>query len=216
MKHLRKFFESVGITKEDILDNFVYITDKLGEPSVYSNKFGDKQKWTLVWNLGLDITHTQEAHTLINKLKSIVEEIDDVISASERLEDWTFNMSLSTELRIEMIPKETGKDEYEFIKSYDSRTLNVRASEIERFFTSRGSIVAKWDIDSSYSEWREANDLEITISKPNPGATSELRSLVEAELERKRDDIERDYSVESGNSYFGIMSMEEKSYVNLV
>lgn len=216
MKHLRRFFESVGVTKQDILDNFVYITDKLGEPSVYSNKFGEKQKWALVWNLGLDITHIQEAHTLINKLKSIVEEIDDVISASERLEEWTFNMSLSTELRIEMIPKETGKDEYEFIKNYDSRTLNVRHSEIERFFTSRGSIVAKMDVNSSYNEYREANDLEITLSKPNPAATSELRALVEAELERKKDDIDRDYSVESGNTYFGIMSMEEKSYVNLV
>lgn len=216
MKHLRRIFESVEVTKEDILENFLYITDKLGAPNVFSNRFGDAKKWTLVWNLGLNVTHLQEANSLINKLKSIVEEIDDVISASERLEEWTFNMSLSTELRIEMIPKETGKDEYEFIKSYDSRSLNVRASEIERFFTSRGSIVAKWDVDSSYSEYREANDLEITLSKPNPAATSELRALVEAELERKRDDIYREYSVESGNSYFGIMSMEEKSYVNLV
>ena len=216
MKHLRRFFESVEVTKEDILENFIYITDKLGEPNVYSNKFGDFKKWILVWDLGLDVTHLQEAHNLINKLKSIVEEIDDVISASERLSDWNFNMSLSTELRIEMIPKETGKDEYEFIKSYDSRTLNVRASEIERFFTSRGCVVAKFDLDSSYNEYNESNDLEITLSKSNPAATSELRALVEAELERKRDDIYREYSVESGNSYFGIMSMEEKSYVNLV
>ena len=41
MKHLRRFFESVEISKEDILENFLYITDKLGEPNVYSNKFGD-------------------------------------------------------------------------------------------------------------------------------------------------------------------------------
>ena len=72
MKHLRRFFESVGITKEDVLDNFQYITDKLGEPVVYQSKFGEAKKWTLVWNLGLDVTHIQEAHTLINKLKSIV------------------------------------------------------------------------------------------------------------------------------------------------
>ncbi len=216
MKHLRRFVESVDISKEDVLDNFVYITDKLGQPDIYSRKFGDGQKWTLVWDLGLDITHLQDASNLINKIKSIVEEIDDVISASERLSDYNFTMSLSTHLRIEMIPKDTGKDEYEFIRNYNYRTLHVKKSEIERFFTSRGLIVAKWDIDSSYSEWREANDLEITISRPNPGATSELRALVEAELERKKDDIDRDYSVESGNTYFGIMSMEEKSYIDLV
>lgn len=216
MKHLRRFFESVEVTKEDILENFLYITDKLGEPNVYSNKFGDFKKWILVWDLGLDVTHLQEAHNLINKLKSIVEEIDDVISASERLSDWSFNMSLSTELRIEMIPKETGKDEYDFIRNYNSRTLNVRKSEIERFFTSRGCVVAKFDLDSSYNEYNESNDLEVTLSKPNPSATSELRALIEAELERKAEEIDREYSVSNSASHFSIVSMEEKSYVDLV
>ena len=216
MKHLRRFFESVGITKEDVLDNFQYITDKLGEPEVYQSKFGEAKKWTLVWNLGLDVTHIQEAHTLINKLKSIVEEIDDVISASERLPDWNFNMSLSTELRIEMVPKETGKEEYEFIRKYDSRTLYVIKSEIERFFTSRGSIVAKWDVDSSYSEYAERNDLEITLSKPNPAATSELSVLIRRELEQKQDSIDREYQPSGGPSYFAIHSYEEKSYIDLV
>ena len=216
MKHLRRFFESVGITKDDILDNFQYITDKLGEPNVYESKFGEAKKWILVWDLGLNVTHIQEAHTLINKLKSIVEEIDDVISASERLPDWNFNMSLSTELRIEMIPKETGKEEYEFIRKYDSRTLYVIKSEIERFFTSRGSIVAKWDVDSSYNEYNESNDLEITLSKPNPAATSELSVLVRRELVQKQDSIDRQYQLAHGPSSFAIRSYEEKSYIDLV
>jgi len=216
MKHLRRIFESVEVTKEDILENFLYITDKLGEPTIHSNKFGDSKKWILIWNLGLDITHLQEAHSLINKLKSIVEEIDDVISASERLSDWSFNMSLSTDLRIEMVPKDTGSDIYNFIVGYDFRTLKVSKSEIERFFTSRGCVVAKFDLDSSYNEYNESNDLEVTLSKPNPTATSELRALIEAELERKAEEIDREYSVSNSASHFSIVSMEEKSYIDLI
>ena len=216
MKHLRRIFESVEVTKEDILENFLYITDKLGEPTIRSNKFGDSKKWILIWNLGLDVTHLQEAHSLINKLKSIVEEIDDVISASERLSDWSFNMSLSKELRIEMIPKDTGSDVYNFIVGYDFRTLKVSKSEIERFFAKNNITVAKWDLDSSWNEIYSTNELEITLSRSDNEIVRNFINLFEHELEVKKDNIHKEYTIFISYDKIIIQPQEEKAGVDLV
>ena len=216
MKHLRKFFESNEDIKEDILENFLSISDLLGNPIISSSVFGKLEKWILRWDLKLDVTHLQEAEGLIKKLKLIVEEIDSVMSASERLDNFDFTMSLSTELRIELTPKETGDDEYEFISGYNYRVLSIRKREIERFFRSRGCIVARWDIDSSLDEGSQRNDLEIYLSKSDIGATSEFQTLFNRELEQKRDDIDRDYECSINTNYVGILSLEEKSYIDLV
>jgi hypothetical protein len=115
MKHLRKFFESVDITKEEILENFLYITDKFGNPNVSTTPYGKSKKWTISWNIKLDLSVLQEAEQLINKLKDLTEDIDDVLAAGDRLEDFTINMSLSNYLKLELVPKDTGEDTYKFI-----------------------------------------------------------------------------------------------------
>ena len=45
MKHLKRFNESKEDEKLDILENFAYITDKLGEPSISSHSYGSGTKW---------------------------------------------------------------------------------------------------------------------------------------------------------------------------
>jgi hypothetical protein len=47
MKHLRKFNESLDSTKEEILENFLYITDKFGDPNVSTTPYGKSKKWTI-------------------------------------------------------------------------------------------------------------------------------------------------------------------------
>ena len=102
MKHLKKFNESVEDEKRDILDNFEFISDKFGEPDCYSSKYGDSSKWSMSWNIKLDLSVLQEAHQLIEKLKDIVEDIDDVLAASDRLE--TYNI-MSQKMRIKKLNK---------------------------------------------------------------------------------------------------------------
>ena len=163
MKHLKKFFESTEFNKEDILENFLFITDKLGEPSAYSSKFGSSSKWTITWDLKIDLSALQEASELITKLKDLTEDLDDILAASSRMTEYNINMSISNELRIELVPKDTGDDTFKFIKGYESRQLYVRINEVERFFNSRGLRVIKWDNESSYDEINQRNNLEITL-----------------------------------------------------
>lgn len=213
MKHLRKFNESTENDERDILDNFEFISDKFGEPSVSSSNYGTSKKWTLSWNINLDFSALQEAHQLIKKLKDIVEDIDDVLAASDRLENYNINMSLTDNLRIELVPKDTGENTFKFIKGYEGRALYVRINEVERFFNSRGLRIVKCDNDSSYNEYNETNDLEIILDKSDNQVMSEFGVLVMREL-NLIDDREYVFRFNTPKS-FVIYPTEEKSYVEI-
>ena len=212
MKHLKRFNESKEDEKLDILENFAYITDKLGEPSIGSHSYGNGTKWNLSWDIKLDLSVLQEATQLIEKLKDIVEEIDDVLSAADRLENYNINMSLTNSLRIELVPKDTGDDEFNFIKKYESRALYVRINEVERFFNSRGLRVVKWDNESSFDEVNQTNKLEISLNKREDGVTAEFYNLVMAELNLIKD---KDYQMYVNGNDVVIYPDEEKAYVEV-
>jgi hypothetical protein len=212
MKHLKKFNESKEDEKLDILENFAYITDKFGEPVIVSHNYGTVTKWILSWNIKLDLSILQEATQLIQKLKDIVEDIDDVLSAADRLENYNINMSLTNNLRIELVPKDTGDNTFKFIKGYEGRALYVRMSEVERFFNSRGLRVVKWDNESSFDDNNENNELEINLSKRDNQVTAEFYNLIMSELNLIDD---REYQVRTQGDSVVIYPTEEKSYVEV-
>jgi hypothetical protein len=212
MKHLKRFNESKEDEKLDILDNFAYITDKLGEPTIGSHSYGAGTKWNLSWDIKLDLSVLQEATQLIQKLKDITEEIDDVLSAADRLENYNINMSLTNSLRIELVPKDTGDNTFKFIKGYESRALYVRINEVERFFNSRGLRVVKWDNESSYDEVNQTNKLEISLNKMDNQITSEFYRLIMAELNLIKD---RDYQMYVNGNDVVIYPDEEKAYIEV-
>ena len=212
MKHLKRFNESKEDEKLEILENFTYITDKFGQPGIGSHNYGKKTKWILSWNIRLNLSVLQEATQLIQKLKDIVEDIDDVISAADRLENYNINMSLTDELRIELIPKDTGDNTFKFIKGFEGRQLYVRMNEVERFFNSRGLRVIKWNNESSYNEYSDTNDLEIVLNKRDDLINAEFYDLIMAELNLIDD---REYQVRNEGNSIVIYPVEEKSYVEV-
>lgn len=212
MRHLKKFNESAEDEERDILDNFEFISDKFGEPDFYSSKYGDSKKWSISWDIRLDLSVLQEANQLIKKLKDIVEDIDDVLAASDRLEKFNINMSLTDKLKIELVPKDTGDNTFKFIKGYESRALYVRMNEVERFFNSRGLRVVKWDNESSHDEGNQTNDLEIVLNKRDNQIMSEFYSLVMVELNLIDD---REYQVRTQGDSIFIYPNEEKSYIEV-
>ena len=126
MKHLKKFFESFQETsKDEIMDSLLSINDELGEPNISQVKYGKLNKWRISWDLNLNLTYLQSLSDVSSKIKSLSDFIVDIESAASRLEDYDFNISLSDKLVIELTPKESGSQEFEFIKGYDFRVLNI-------------------------------------------------------------------------------------------
>ena len=87
MKHLKRFNESKEDEKLDILENFAYITDKFGQPSINSSNYGTGTKWNISWDIKLNLSVLQEATQLIQKLKDIVEEVKDENELSKSCND---------------------------------------------------------------------------------------------------------------------------------
>ena len=212
MKHLRKFFESVEITESEILENFLYITDKFGDPHVSTSPYGKSKKWTISWNIKLDLSVLQEAEQLINKLKDLTEDIDDVLAAGDRLEDFTINMSLSNYLKLELVPKDTGEDTYKFISHFEWRQLYVRINEVERFFNARGIRIEKWDNESMYRDDDDNNELWIYLSKVDREAIGTFCDLVNTELQEIED---RQYRCSYSGNQIYISPEEEKAFVEV-
>lgn len=213
MKHLKKFFESFQETsKDEIMDSLLSINDELGEPNISQVKYGKLNKWRISWGLNLNLTYLQSLSDVSSKIKSLSDFIVDIESAASRLEDYDFNISLSDKLVIELTPKEFGSQEFEFIRGYDFRVLNIIKSEIERFFRSKGVNVLNWQ--ENEDEGNETSDVLITLSNDNH--SSEFKELFTEELERKSEDIHREYMCHySGNDVI-IYPTEEKAYVQLV
>ena len=212
MKHLRKFFESVEITESEILENFLYITDKFGDPHVSTSPYGKSKKWTISWNIKLDLSVLQEAEQLINKLKDLTEDIDDVLAAGDRLEDFTINMSLSNYLKLELVPKDTGEDTYKFISHFEWRQLYIRINEVERFFNARGIRIEKYDNESMYRENDDTNELWIYLSKVDREVIGTFCDMVNTELQEIED---RQYRCSYSGNQIYISPEEEKAFVEV-
>lgn len=218
MKHLRKFNESyVEDTKNDIIENFSYIIDTLGEPVITNKNWGDKHKWTIKFNLGIDISLMNNALDVISKLKTITEDIEDVISASERLSDYYFQMSIKDNLTIEMIPKVVKNDTYNFILGQNWREVQLNLVDIEKFFRSNGiNLIKKWQDDDNYVEVSETCASYFKFDKFDNTVFAEFIQKFNNEFATKADNDELDREVVAeynGNNTIQIFPIEEKTYV---
>lgn len=218
MKHLRKFNESyVEDTKNDIIENFSYIIDTLGEPVITNKNWGDKHKWTIKFNLGIDISLMNNALDVISKLKTITEDIEDVISASERLSEYYFQMSIKDNLTIEMIPKVVKNDTYNFILGQNWREVQLNLVDIEKFFSSNGiNLIKKWQDDDNYVEVSETCASYFKFDKFDNTVFAEFIQKFNNEFTTKADNDELDREIVAeynGDNTIQIFPTEEKTYV---
>ena len=220
MKHLRRFNESyVEDTKSDIIENFSYIIDTLGEPVITNKNWGDKHKWIIKFDLQMDISIMNNALDVISKLKSITEDIEDIISASERLSDYYFQMSIKDYLIIEMIPKVEKSENYNFIIGQNWREIQLDSSEIEKFFRSNDiNLIKKWIDDDSYIEITETCASYFKFDKFDNTVFSEFIEKFNNEVNSKLDtgEIDREIVAEyNGSKTIQIFPTYEKTYVDL-
>jgi hypothetical protein len=213
MKYLKKFFES-NSPLDEIKDNFQFINDEFGDAIVSESKFGDSKKYLLRWDLKFDMSKMNKLDLVFNKIKLISELLDDIKSASSILDDHDFDLSITDELRIEILPKETGSESFEFIKNYEWRTLKINKNEIQRFFRSKGVNVIDWE--ETFDEYSESGDVEFILDQESHHAISEFKSLFDRELENRSKEIDREYYCSIGSDNVVIGADEEKAVVSLV
>lgn len=220
MKYLVKFNESyVEEMRNDIIENFSYIIDTLGEPKITNQNWGDKHKWTVTFNLGIDISVMNEVNSTINMLKKISEDIEYVISASERLSEYNFQMSIKDKLIIEILPKIEKSESYNFITGQSWREIVVSKKEIEKYFASNGILLVKtWMDDDNYIEVSETCAVYFKFNKFDNEAFTEFLNKFNNEVNShlENDIIDRNIVAEIYNhddNSIQIFPTDEKTYV---
>lgn len=219
MKYLKKIFESWNEKDDpvykDLVDCLVYINDKFGEPTIYPTKYGNSNIWNVRWEIKIDFSEFNDAETMISKLRDIVEDIDDVLATGEKLEDFIVDMAIvGTELKLRFTPKDTGDDNYNFIKGQNGREIKINVTEIARFFGKHGIKVVKVD-DTDYNEISEQSSVTIYLDKEDGVARDEFRDKFNSEKDamKNQDLLDRDFEMSISRKTIDIYPTEEKTYI---
>lgn len=219
MKYLKKIFESWNEKDDpvykDLVDCLVYINDKFGQPTIYPTKYGNSNIWNVRWEIKIDFSEFNDAETMISKLRDIVEDIDDVLATGEKLEDFIVDMAIvGTELKLRFTPKDTGDDNYNFIKGQNGRDIKINVTEIARFFGKHGIKVVKVD-DTDYNEISEQSSVTIYLDKEDGVARDEFRDKFNSEKDamKNQDLLDRDFEMSISRKTIDIYPTEEKTYI---
>ena len=219
MKYLKKIFESWNEKDDpvykDLVDCLVYINDKFGEPTIYPTKYGNSNIWNVRWEIKIDFSEFNDAETMISKLRDIVEDIDDVLATGEKLEDFIVDMAIvDTELKLRFTPKDTGDDNYKFIKGQDGREIKINVTEIARFFGKHGIKVVKVD-DTDWNEISEQSSVTIYLDKEDGVARDEFSQKFYSEKTQMQSqgELDRDFEMSIDRKKIEIYPTDEKTYI---
>lgn len=219
MKYLKKIFESWDKKDDpvykDLVDCLVYINDKFGEPTIYPTKYGNSNVWNVRWEIKIDFSEFNDAEKMISKLRDIVEDIDDVLATGEKLEDFIVDMAIvGSELKLRFTPKDTGDDNYKFIKAQDGREIKINETEITRFFGKHGIKVIKVD-DSDWNEISQQSSITIYLDKEDGVARDEFSEKFYSEKTQmeSQGELDREFEMSINRKTIEIYPTEEKTYI---
>lgn len=226
MRHLKKFNESVETNFEDFMDNFSYISDTLGDPSISKSKWGNLFKYVLKWNLGLNIYELQKPSDFVDKLKSIIENFDDIISAQERVSDFNIRMSIDKSILIvEASPVDLGTDDYQFIVGQMWREIKLDINEIERFLNKNDINIKTKKVIDEYETTGTAW-VDIKTDPISSDIRQDLINRFNSEMSKKsvdridysnreefKPEIDRDIEISVGQNFIKFNPVEEKTFI---
>ena len=219
MKYLKKIFENWDKkddpVHQDLLDCLVYINDKFGQPTIYPTKYGNSNVWNVRWEIKMDFTEFNDAETMILKLRDLVEDIDDVLTTGDKLEDYIVDMAIvGTELKLRFTPKDTGDDNYKFIVGQNGREIKINVTEIARFFGKYGVKVIKVD-DSDYSEITQQSSISIYLAKNTTDVSDEFSQIFNSEKSEMEasGNLDREFEMSINRNTIEIYPTEEKTYI---
>ena len=147
MIHLRKFNEN--FYQDELVYSLAYFNDKYGDPMIQTQKYSNSEMITLTWSIGLDLSTFEDAGKSLEKLQEWAVDMDHILTVRDRYKDYNFYTSITSKLKLKIIPKEVNATDYSFIIGQDWREVKLNISEIERFFNTKGVTIANSTIEDN-------------------------------------------------------------------
>jgi len=207
MIHLRKFNEN--FYQDELVYSLAYFNDKYSEPVIQTQKYSNSEMITLTWNIGIDLSTFEDAGKSLEKLQELAVDMDHILTVKDRYKDYNFYTSITSKLKLKIIPKEVNATDYSFIIGQDWREVKLNISEIERFLNTKDITIAKSIIEDNEG-WQQST-VVITLNKPiGNDIFNEFRRLFEDEYEK----IDRNINLRlRGSTTISVEPEEEKTYV---
>jgi hypothetical protein len=207
MRHLRKFNEN--FYQDELVYSLAYFNDKYGDPTIQTQKYSNSEMITLTWNIGVDLSTFEDAGKSLEKLQELAVDMDHILTVKDRYKDYNFYTSITSKLKLKIIPKEVNATDYSFIIGQDWREVKLNISEIERFFNTKDITIANSIIEDN--EGWDQSTVVITLNKPiGNDIFNEFGRLFEEEYEK----IDRNINLRlRGSTTISVEPEDEKTYV---
>lgn len=208
---LKRFNESVEF--EEIEDTLLDIYDFLGEPRKEEYKVGDKNAYTLKWNLGFQVDEFNGVDKL-EKITKVFDIIKSIRSSQSRISGYDIEFKITHQLIIRLTPhSDEISDSYKFFIKQDGRVVMFSYGEISKFLKDRGYRIKDTDVEV----YNLDDNSSVSISTDAPSEIMvELATMITTELEAlDEDDYDRPVFVTGGTRSLSITPEEEKCYVEL-
>lgn len=197
---------------EDIEDALLSIYDTYGEPKVIKSNIDGGLAYGLRWDLGFSLNEYSGVDVL-DKTAKLFTSLSELKSTQKRLTQFDVDFKVSgTMLFVRFIPKKQSKEAggYKFILGQNWREVQLKYSEILRFFRDKGLKILNVDFEDN-----EAYETSSVIISTNADAQTlmEFERIFGENLEEK--EVDRSVEIGLNGGRIEIYPPEEKTYVVL-
>ena len=201
-----------NIEFEDIEDALLSIYDTYGEPRVVRSNIDGGLAHSLRWDLGFSLNEYSGVEAL-DKTAKLFTSLSELKSTQKRLTQFDVDFKVSgTMLFVRFIPKKQSKQagDYKFILGQDWREVQLKYSEIVRFFRDKGFKILNVEFEDN-----EAYETSSVIISTNADAQTlmEFERIFGENLEEK--EVDRSVEIGLNGGRIEIYPSEEKTYVVL-
>lgn len=197
---------------EDIEDALLPIYDTYGEPRVVKSNIDGGMAYSLRWNLGFSLSEYNGVEVL-DKTAKLFTSLSELKSTQKRLTEFDIDFKVGTTmLFVRFIPKKQSKEagNYKFIIGQNWREVQLKYSEILRFFRDRGFRIL--NVDTEDNESYETSSVIINTNADAP-TLIEFEEIFGHNLLEKS--VERSVGISLNGGQIEIYPEEEKTYIVL-
>lgn len=212
---MNKFSDIINESKnfEELEDHFVPIYDILGQPSISTLKFGEKEGYIFKWKLNFEIENYNGSKE-ISEVMKIFQCIQTISQSTKRILDFDVEFKINDGLYVRLTPQSSDTDaEYKFIVKQEYRQIILDYGMIAKFFKDRGYSIRNTRIEDN--EYEETSSIYITTDAPDY-ITNQFEDLFLSEFNYEyidEENINRRLGCTADGGMIFIYPEEEKTYV---
>lgn len=212
---MNKFTELITESNdfEELEDHIVPISDMLGQPSIATLKFGDKNGYVFKWNLRFNIEEYNGSKEITDIIQ-VFESVKTLTFAMKRIEGYDVEFKIDNGFFVRLTPHtQSDGGDYKFVVGQNWRNIILDYGQIAKFFKDQGYSIRNTKIEDN--EYEETSSIYIITDAPDY-VTSQFKEKMESEIDllyNQEETINRKINCTNNGGMVYVFPEEEKTFV---